>query len=116
MTFWVRTFTWRKVWSQLALAYNALARLLDALYLIFKFVIALWQSSDNDVRSFQHTARNKQTLTDLEFVLGHTPQYPYRAATLYRAVSSWAAAASEHGFGGGPPWVRSFGPNLRTLS
>jgi hypothetical protein len=61
-----------KVWSQLALAYNTLARLLDALYLIFKFVLAFWQSSDNDVRSFQHTTRNKQTLANLEFVLGHT--------------------------------------------
>ncbi len=59
--------------SQLALAHDALVRLVEPLFFIFKFALAFWQSSDNDVCPFGHLACNKQTLTNLEFVLRHTP-------------------------------------------
>ena len=43
------------------------------LYLIFKFAVALWQPYDDDIRSVRcvESTLKKQTLTKLEFVLGH---------------------------------------------
>jgi len=56
----------------LTLAHDALVGLSDALYLIFKFAVALWQSFDDNIRSVRHIqthrARRKQALADLEFV------------------------------------------------
>jgi hypothetical protein len=60
----------------LALAHDAaLARLIDALYLIFKLAIARRQSLDHNVyfvRDVQaNRVRRKQPLADLEFVMRH---------------------------------------------
>jgi hypothetical protein len=67
--------SWPRIRSQLTLAHDALVRLIDALYLIFKFAAALRQSFDYDIRSVRgvqaNRARRKQPLADLEFVLGH---------------------------------------------
>ena len=48
-------------------------RFSDALYLIFKLAVALWQSFDHDIRSVRRVqgTYKEQTLTDLKFVLGH---------------------------------------------
>jgi hypothetical protein len=50
-------------------------RLIEALYLILKFTITLWQSLDDDIRSARQfsrgRARREQVLTNLEFVLWH---------------------------------------------
>jgi hypothetical protein len=55
------------------LAGDALVRFSDALYLIFKLAVALWQSFDHDIRSVRRVqgTYKEQTLTDLKFVLGH---------------------------------------------
>jgi hypothetical protein len=49
--------------------------LIEVLYLILKFAIALWQSFDDDIHStrqfFCRRGHRKQVLADLEFVLGH---------------------------------------------
>jgi hypothetical protein len=49
----------------------------DTLYLILKFGAVLRQPFDHDIGSGRRTgaskAYKKQTLTDLEFVLGHNP-------------------------------------------
>ena len=57
----------------MTLAHDALVGLNDALYLIFKLTVALWQSFDDDIRSVWRvqSTYKKQTLTKLEFVLGH---------------------------------------------
>lgn len=68
---------WWEVWPQLALAYDALVQLIDALYLVLKFGLTFWQSPNNDVCSFRHAACKKQALTNLKFVLTHKP---YRVA------------------------------------
>jgi hypothetical protein len=57
--------------SQLTLPHDALVVVIDILYLIFKFALALWQSLDNDVRPIWNMMCNKQTLTNLEFGLSH---------------------------------------------
>jgi len=61
--------------SQLTLAHDALARLADALYLIFKFAVMPRQSFDDDIRSGRNVQTNraykKQPLADLEFMVGH---------------------------------------------
>jgi hypothetical protein len=60
----------------LTLAHDALVRLTNALYLIFKLPVVLWQSLDHDICSGRHARAirtyKKQTLADLKFVLGHT--------------------------------------------
>jgi len=65
----------RWICSQLTLVHDAVVRPVEVLYLIFKFVIALWQSFDNDIHSARQFLRRrgyrKQELADLEFVLGH---------------------------------------------
>jgi hypothetical protein len=43
-----------RIRSQLTLAHDALVRLINALYLIFKFAVVLRQSLDHDVRSIRH--------------------------------------------------------------
>ena len=59
----------------MTLVHDAVVRPVEVLYLIFKFVIALWQSFDNDIHSARQFLRRrghrKQELADLEFVLGH---------------------------------------------
>jgi len=61
--------------SQLTFTHDPLVKLVDALYLIFKFAVALWQSFDDDICSARQVlcsrAYKKQVLADLEFVLGH---------------------------------------------
>ena len=46
-----------RICSQLALAHDALVRLVDALYLIFKFAVVLRQSFDDDIRSPRYVDR-----------------------------------------------------------
>jgi hypothetical protein len=60
-------------WFQLTLPGNPLVIVSKTLYLIFKFAVALWQPFDDDIRSVRsvESALKKQTLTKLEFVLGH---------------------------------------------
>ena len=78
---------------QLALAHNALVSLINALYLIFKFAVMLWQSFDHDVCSLRHVqasrACRKQPLADLEFVLTHNrhPGVRRRDATIVLSTS-----------------------------
>src|SRR5690349_2425678 len=60
---------------QLTLAHNTLVNPTNALYLVFKFAVVLWQSLDHDIRSLRKVQANgacrKQPLADLEFVLIH---------------------------------------------
>jgi hypothetical protein len=60
---------------QLTLAHNTLVNPTNALYLVFKFAVVLWQSLDHDIRSLRQVQANgacrKQPLADLEFVLTH---------------------------------------------
>jgi hypothetical protein len=55
---------------------SALVRLIDALYLIFKFAVVPRESLDDNIRCVRHIQTNrackKQPLANLEFVLGHT--------------------------------------------
>ena len=59
----------------MTLAHDTLVGLSDALYLIFKFAVAHRQSFDDDIRAVRNIqasrASKKQTLTNLEVVLGH---------------------------------------------
>ena len=57
----------------MTLTRDALVRFSDILYLIFKFAAALWQSFYDHIRPFGrvHGTDEKQTLTDLVFVLRH---------------------------------------------
>jgi hypothetical protein len=59
------------VCPQLTLTDDAPVRLIDALYLIFKFAV-VWQSSGDDTLGpTKHRAYKKQPMTDHEFVIGH---------------------------------------------
>src|SRR5215469_18540487 len=69
--------------SQFTLADHAFVSLSNALYLIFKFAVAHWQSFDDDIRAIRHIqACRKQTRTNLEFVHNAPPQ-PSRTVSLY---------------------------------
>jgi hypothetical protein len=73
--------------SQLTLPHDALVVLIDILYLIFKFALALWQSLDNDVRPIWNMMRNKQTLTNLEFGLSHTGTDAQQCTPAYKRIT-----------------------------
>jgi hypothetical protein len=76
---------WQWICSQLTLTHDALVRLIDALYLIFKFTVMLWQSLDHDISFARHVQGNraykKQPLANLEFVLGHNGLPPHKEIT-----------------------------------
>ena len=61
---------------QLAFARDALVRLVDAFYSIFKFTVALRQSFGDDIRAARHGKRTfkKYSLADFEFVHGTSVQ------------------------------------------
>ena len=89
---------WPRIRSQLTLAHDALVRLIDALYLIFKFAVVLWQSLDHDIRSLRKVQANgacrKQPLADLEFVLGHDAFIHYTLGETKRDANRSSRLAS----------------------
>ena len=84
----------------MTLAGDALVRFSDALYLIFKLAVVLWQSFDHDIRSVRRVqgTYKEQTLTDLKFRLGIT----WLAETL-KSYSIRTVMGDDHAKG----WLRS---------
>ena len=81
----------------MALAGDAFVRFSDALYLIFKLAVALWQSFDHDIRSVRRVqgTYKEQTLTDLKFVLGHNVVAPHKKYVASVPILSETHAASD---------------------
>ena len=100
----------------MTLAGDALVRFSDALYLIFKLAVVLWQSFDHDIRSVRRVqgTYKEQTLTDLKFVLGHNVarrdaqklQHPHRHGPAVLMITLRRAALWGLG---GPPFCKPFG-------